>query len=559
MENQDNQKGQKARPKFNKNFQSRDRKPGDSTRKPRFGSNRTDKFTEKRSDSKFEKKDRPYGQSKDRNQSSGRGGFDKFKKPGSEDRSFGDRKPFRDRDSRPDRGPYREKSFSNRDSSNYRKPGEGSFNRDRGDRNRSDENRGNYRKPGEGSFNRDRGDRNRSDENRSNYRKPGEGSFNRGPRRDRDDSREKRPFSDRGRSENRNRNDSQGESRGGYRDRDQSSRGDRDRGSNFRSDRGPSRGGFQRGKDRPGFDKNRGGGGRNRISNPEELKEKVERIKRILIKPDASENFIDDEIREKKDLLNSLKEKESSPFLENLEDYDNKSPIRINRFLARCGLGARRVVEEFVKQGRVSMNGEVVKSFSIKVNPLEDQVTFDGNPVQLIPGDLILAFNKPAGYLCSHHDVYHENTVFNLLDSKYRKFNMAGRLDLKSRGLMIFSSNGFLLNKISHPSMGIEKEYLVVVSELLPEQDLRQIFLGGMEEGGDFLRAKSLEVVDHESKKIRIILKEGKKRQIHRMFKVCGIQVLDLQRVRMGLLELGKLELKEGESKIITEKEIFGE
>jgi 23S rRNA pseudouridine2605 synthase len=270
------------------------------------------------------------------------------------------------------------------------------------------------------------------------------------------------------------------------------------------------------------------------------------------------------EKKEKRELFQSLEERktpffEKQPRVSGEEDDSMDKPIRINRFLAKCGLGARRNVEEFIKKGRVSINGEVISAFSTKVNPLEDKITFDGEEIQLLPDSMILAFNKPFGYLCSHHDVHHEKTIFNLLPAKYRKFNMAGRLDLTSRGLMILSPNGDLLNNVTHPSSGLEKEYIVKVESIPTETQLVESFLHGIDDSGEFLRAKEVEVIDSTEGLVRIVLKEGKKRQIHRMFQFLGSSVIDLQRVRIGNLRLKDLHLEEGSFKEIQEEEIFGE
>jgi len=233
-------------------------------------------------------------------------------------------------------------------------------------------------------------------------------------------------------------------------------------------------------------------------------------------------------------------------------------PIRINRFLAKCGLGARRNVEDLISQGRVSINGSVITSLSMKVIPGKDSVSFDGEVIELLPDTLVLALNKPSGYLCSHHDVHHDKTVFNLLPKKYGKFNIAGRLDLSSRGLMILSANGELLNAVSHPSTGLEKEYHVEIDSDPMESELVKSFLHGIDDGGEFLRAKEVEVLDSEKKLVRIVLKEGKKRQIHRMFASLGIKVLDLQRVRIGNLNLHSLNIDEGKFVEIKAEDIFG-
>jgi 23S rRNA pseudouridine2605 synthase len=377
---------------------------------------------------------------------------------------------------------------------------------------------------------------------------------------------------------------------GGFRNREGGSgggyRGNREGGDrgNFRpsrnqdgsSDRNENFGNREGGNERPSYSESRGRrpsfprsregfGNRDRGEGNSFSRDSEAPKKKVVLRKDARERVESMEQNEKKTMFQDLEEKKS-PFLDknNLaamdeSDEDLDKPIRINRFLAKCGLGARRNVEEFIQKGRVSINGVVIESFSVKVKPLEDKVTFDGEEIQLLPDSMIIAFNKPYGYLCSHHDVHHEKTVFNLLPAKYRKFNMAGRLDLTSRGLMILSPNGELLNNITHPSSGLEKEYMVKIDNVPSENEIVKKFLQGIDDDGEFLRAKEVEMIDSGEGIVRIVLKEGKKRQIHRMFTAVGSKVLDLQRVRIGRLNLSSLDLEEGSFKEIKEENIFGE
>ena len=377
---------------------------------------------------------------------------------------------------------------------------------------------------------------------------------------------------------------------GGFRNREGGSgggyRGNREGGDrgNFRpsrnqdssSDRNENFGNREGGNERPSYSESRGRrpsfprsregfGSRERGEGNRFSNDSAAPKKKVVLRKDARERVETMEQNEKKTMFQDLEEKKS-PLIDknNLaamdeSDEDLDKPIRINRFLAKCGLGARRNVEEFIQKGRVSINGVVIESFSVKVKPLEDKVTFDGEEIQLLPDTMIIAFNKPYGYLCSHHDVHHEKTVFNLLPAKYRKFNMAGRLDLTSRGLMILSPNGELLNNITHPSSGLEKEYMVKIDNVPSEGEIVKKFLQGIDDDGEFLRAKEVEMIDSGEGIVRIVLKEGKKRQIHRMFTAVGSKVLDLQRVRIGRLHLSSLDLTEGNFKEIKEDDIFGE
>ncbi|MCB1177332.1 MAG: rRNA pseudouridine synthase [Leptospiraceae bacterium] len=275
------------------------------------------------------------------------------------------------------------------------------------------------------------------------------------------------------------------------------------------------------------------------------------------LKEDAGDEISRKIQKVRKILLDEIREPESPFFKGKISEQDDSNePIRINRFLSKSGLGARRTVEKLILDGKIKINGEVITSLSKKVFP-GDKVTLNEDEIAPVKGKVILAFNKPKGYLCSHKDVHHDKTVFNLLPSQFSRLNMAGRLDLSSRGLMIFSSDGDLIQRLSHPTGGIEKIYKVQLSFCPEESELVSIFLKGVEEGGEFLRAKNIEVIDRNEKLVRITLKEGKKRQIHRMFQTLGIKVLDLQRIIMGKLNLDELSIKEGEFKQIEETDIL--
>ena len=294
--------------------------------------------------------------------------------------------------------------------------------------------------------------------------------------------------------------------------------------------------------------------------NPEELKPKSfpKTNKKIKVRKDKEEGILLSKEEEKTALLARLKEDTFLGSARNFTDGAEQTVFRINRFLAKCGLGARRDVEDYIRSGQIRVNGEEETSLSRKIDITKDTVEFNGEKVELVSDNTILALNKPEGYLCSHHDVHHEKTVFNLLPLKYKKFNMAGRLDLTSRGLMIFSANGDVLNQISHPSYDVKKRYLVQVDKPIEEADFVDIFLKGIEDDGEYLRAKDVKIVDKETRTISIILQEGKKRQIHRMFQAIGYKVIDLQRVQIGKLLLDDLDLPEGKFKEVKLEDIFG-
>ena len=260
--------------------------------------------------------------------------------------------------------------------------------------------------------------------------------------------------------------------------------------------------------------------------------------------------------KEKMNLLSKLNKNSKFNDIHD-DDEDIPSELRINRFLAKCGFGSRRDAEKLILDGKVSINGKMTQDLSFKIQIGKDEVSVNGEIVTPIVKNLTIAFNKPVGYICSHFDIHNENTVFQLLPKEYKRFFLAGRLDMTSRGLMILSSDGDLIQTLSHPTFHIKKTYHLIVEDCPPEKLLRETFLRGIEDEGEFLRAKDVEVLDREKGLVKVVLEEGKKRQLHRMFANIGSKVLDLQRIQIGKLKLDDLGINEGEFKTIEKEDIF--
>lgn len=241
--------------------------------------------------------------------------------------------------------------------------------------------------------------------------------------------------------------------------------------------------------------------------------------------------------------------------------------MRINQFLARAGVGSRRKVEEIILAGRVKVNGKTLTDLSYRVMEGTDEVRLDGKSVGInqsshLPS--IIAFNKPLGFLASHEDQHHDQVIFDLLPKDFQKYNYAGRLDLDSRGLMILSSDGDFIQRITHPKNKIEKEYIVSLNKNIDWKPIAEEFMLGVREGGETLRASSVKpafpkknIVEETTNHLRVILGEGKKRQIRRMFHSKNFSVIDLYRVRIGDFSLEKNPIEEGKFRGITESEIL--
>lgn len=228
--------------------------------------------------------------------------------------------------------------------------------------------------------------------------------------------------------------------------------------------------------------------------------------------------------------------------------------MRLNRYLAACGLGSRRSCEQLVAEGRVFINGQEVSELATQVGE-EDDVVVDGRKVKAhVETTLIL--NKPPGFLCTRHDELEDprreagirETVYALLPAHFQALHYVGRLDKDSEGLLILTNSGALTEKLTHPRFGVEKEYLVAVDRVFRgEADREQLLKGLMIEGG-FAKAVAVEKV--EPRVVALTLTQGIKRQIRLMFEALGYRVQRLQRVRIGAFTAP--DLKSGRWRILS-------
>lgn len=230
--------------------------------------------------------------------------------------------------------------------------------------------------------------------------------------------------------------------------------------------------------------------------------------------------------------------------------------IVLQKFIAESGLCSRRNSEDLIRSGRVKVNG-IMAELGMKAGK-DDVVTVDDKKISLPKKMIYIKLNKPAGYVSTSAKFKDEKNVFELIDTKERLFAV-GRLDKNSRGLMILTNDGELTQKLTHPSFKHEKEYVVKISNAKNSlmKDLicaaKKVKSGiDIGEGDGLVKAKKAEYLGAGN--FKVILTDGKKRQIRRMFKMLGMEIEDLIRVRIGNLELGNL--KEGEWKYLEKYEV---
>ena len=224
------------------------------------------------------------------------------------------------------------------------------------------------------------------------------------------------------------------------------------------------------------------------------------------------------------------------------------SLIRLQKFLSEAGICSRRKGEEYIKAGLVSVNNHVVTELGTKIDPKKDRVEFKGRLIEPEDRVVYIALNKPKGFVTSCKQPG-DKIVLDLVDIPERIFPI-GRLDKDSTGLLILTNDGSLHHWLSHPSFDHEREYDVTVTRSMPDGALRTI-AKGMPMMGTKTRPAKIDRIS--SRRFRIVLKEGKNRQIRRMVRKVDNRVTKLKRTRVANIKLGKLPL--GAWRFLKEKE----
>ena len=226
--------------------------------------------------------------------------------------------------------------------------------------------------------------------------------------------------------------------------------------------------------------------------------------------------------------------------------------MRLQKYMAKCGVASRRRSESIILEGRVKVNGETVRELGRKVSP-EDFIEVDGKPIREEKKVYIL-LNKPVGYISTVDDPRGRRTVLDLVADVKERVYPVGRLDYDTSGLLILTNDGELTYKLTHPSFEVKKTYLVEV-EGKPGKELARLEKGVMLSDGMTAPAAVAEVkTGKNSTSFLLTIHEGRNRQVRRMCEAIGYPVKSLKRIKFAFLELG--DLPEGRYRYLTEKEI---
>lgn len=218
--------------------------------------------------------------------------------------------------------------------------------------------------------------------------------------------------------------------------------------------------------------------------------------------------------------------------------------MRINKYLSLCNLGSRRKVEDFIKQGDVRVNGKIVTDLACNIEPDQDVVEYKGNKISPIKEKYYIMLNKPKKYLVSTKDDFGRKTIYDLLENFDKSLKYVGRLDYMTEGLLLMSNDGDFVEKVIHPRYKLPKVYKVVAKGRISNEQSDKLRNGVLIDGRKTLPAKVYIKSNLDNKSIvKITIFEGRKRQVRRMFKAIGSEVLELKRLQVGELKLGKLPI----------------
>lgn len=229
---------------------------------------------------------------------------------------------------------------------------------------------------------------------------------------------------------------------------------------------------------------------------------------------------------------------------------DNK--IRLQKHISQAGYASRRKAEELIKNGKVMINNKVAK-LGHKVDPATDIIKINEKALQNPDKHAYIMINKPKATISTAKEQFGRASVVDLVDPAHGRLYPIGRLDYNTTGLLLLTNDGELTYKLTHPKHSIKKVYTAILSKPITSTHITA-FLNGINIDGYTTKPAELTPSKQNPKLAKIIIYEGKNRQIHRMFAVLGINVLDLTRIAIGNLKLGNLQL--GEYRHLTKQEV---
>ena len=231
--------------------------------------------------------------------------------------------------------------------------------------------------------------------------------------------------------------------------------------------------------------------------------------------------------------------------------------VRLQKYMAECGVASRRKCEEIILSGEVYVNGESVQELGTKIDPEKDEVIYKGKKISVPNNKVYILLNKPIGYVTTASDQFHRDTVLDLVKVKERVVPV-GILDMYTSGALILTNDGEFVNIITHPSHEIEKTYTVTVIGIVTKEEVQKLEEGVVIDGEYTTKPAKVKILrtDTETNRSRLEIKihEGKNRQVRKMCEAINKKVVALHRTKIGNIQVK--DLKIGTWRYLTNKEI---
>ena len=231
--------------------------------------------------------------------------------------------------------------------------------------------------------------------------------------------------------------------------------------------------------------------------------------------------------------------------------------VRLQKYIAMCGVASRRAAEDMIAKGKVKVNGNKVTEQGVKVEIGADSVMVDGKIIKPVQKTYYIMLNKPVGYVSTVKDQFDRPTVIDLLGEEINaRVFPVGRLDYETEGLILMTNDGDFTYKVTHPKHKIDKTYIAVIKGGISIKGLAMLRQGVKLDDGFVTSPAQVEMLnaDNGHTVMKITIHEGKNRQVRRMFEAVGCKVVELQRISIGKVELGNLPL--GRWRYITSHEV---
>lgn len=229
--------------------------------------------------------------------------------------------------------------------------------------------------------------------------------------------------------------------------------------------------------------------------------------------------------------------------------------VRLQKYIAHSGITSRRKAEEFIKLGRVKVNGEIVKDMGVVIDPSVDRISVDNKPIGLEKNKVYIMIHKPEGYVTTLSDEFDRKTVADLVKDIPERIYPVGRLDYETSGLLIMTNDGDLSYRLTHPKHEVKKIYIAKVGGILNKKEM-SMFEEGIDIGGYVTAPAYIELLKKEKDMsvVKVMIHEGKNRQIRKMFDKINHPVIKLERIAIGKINMD--HLAKGKWRSLTKEEI---